>query len=59
MSENKNLDRKKFLSIVGLGAGIGFLSSLTVVKLFKSKIYNRKNVSVKIHPSAVKRNDKV
>ncbi|MEW6195481.1 MAG: hypothetical protein AB1521_10015 [Bacteroidota bacterium] len=56
MSENKNLDRKKFLSTIGIGAGIGLISSLAVVKLFKSKIYNRKNVSVKIHPSAIKRN---
>lgn len=55
----KNLDRKKFLGIIGLGALIGFIASVLPVKFFRSKQISSKKVKVNLHPSAVKRTNKV
>lgn len=55
----KNLDRKKFLGIIGLGALIGFIASALPVKFFRSKQISGRNVKVNLHPSAVKRTNKV
>lgn len=59
MTENKNFGRKKFLGIIGLGAGVGLLSSILPVKFFNSRIHKNHKVTVNIHPSAIKRNNKV
>ncbi|MBI1938525.1 MAG: hypothetical protein HYS25_10410 [Ignavibacteriales bacterium] len=55
----KNFDRKKFLEIIGLGALIGFIVSALPVKFFRSKQISGKKVKVNLHPSAVKRTNKV
>lgn len=59
MNQIKKIGRNKFLGIIGLGTVIGFLSSIIPIKFFSNKNFNKKEIALKIHPSAVKRNNKV
>ncbi len=55
------INRKNFFEKVGKGAFVAALASVIPFKFFTSvaKASSNKNIKVKIHPSAVKRNDKV
>ena len=55
------INRKSFFEKIGKGALIAVATSVIPFKFFKSvsKVSSNKNIKIKIHPSAVKRNDKV
>jgi hypothetical protein len=57
----ENIDRKKFFKTIGKGALVVALSSYLPVKFLSKadKISKQSNPKIKIHPSAVKRNNKV
>jgi hypothetical protein len=55
----KRLDRKKFFERTGKAFLFTALASLLPVKIFSSKKTLDKKVKVNIHPSAVKRGNKV
>jgi len=55
------MDRKNFFQKIGFGVMLAAISTSLPAKLFSSiaKSSLSKKVNIKIHPSAVKRNDKV
>ncbi len=59
MNQINKIGRNKFLGIIGLGTVIGFLFSIIPFKFLSNKNLNKKEIVLKIHPSAVKRNNKV
>ncbi len=61
MDLNKEISRKKFFGMIGIGAVAAFMLSSVPLKFAKSMVRNskRKNIRVSIHPSAVKRTNKV
>lgn len=53
----EKLDRKKFFSFITKGAlAVSFISSVPVKYLSSLKKASEKNINIKIHPEAVKRN---
>lgn len=54
----KKIGRKVFVGRLGKGAFFAFLASVLPLKIFASYKPEQK-IDIKIHPSAVKRNDKV
>jgi hypothetical protein len=54
------LNRKNFFGKIGKSALVAAVASVIPFKFFSSvaKASTNKNIKVKIHPSAVKRNDK-
>lgn len=57
----ENMNRKDFFIKIGKGALLAALISALPIKLFSKteKISCQSNPKIKIHPSAVKRNNKV
>jgi hypothetical protein len=55
------INRKNFFEKIGKGALAAAVASVMPFKFFSSiaKASSNKNIRIKIHPSAVKRNDKV
>lgn len=54
----KKISRKIFVGRIGKGAFLTFLASILPYKILASQKPEKK-IDVKIHPSAVKRNNKV
>ena len=52
----KKMDRKKFFGIIAAGSALGVLTSLPHKIMKNINHASKKNVTVKIHPDAVKRN---
>jgi hypothetical protein len=57
--ESKTYTRGKFFGTIGKGALYTFLASVLPVKLLSAKNFYRKKIDIHIHPSAVKRINKV
>lgn len=52
----KKMDRKKFFGIIAAGSALGMLVSIPTKFMKNITGASKKNVVVKIHPDAVKRN---
>ena len=57
--EIRKYSRKNFVSKVGKSTFYTTLASVLPIKLLSSKNFIRNRVDIHIHPSAVKRNNKV
>lgn len=51
--------RKKFFNTVGKGTILAMVASVFPLRILTAKGKNNKKINVQIHPSAVKRNNKV
>lgn len=57
--EIKTYTRSKFFGAIGKGTLYTFLASVLPVKLLAAKNFYQKKIDIQIHPSAVKRINKV
>jgi hypothetical protein len=57
--DSKKFSRNSFISKFGKGALITSIVSWLPIKFLFSKKNDNKKIDIKIHPSAVKRNNKV
>ncbi|NMB81417.1 MAG: hypothetical protein GYA14_06325 [Ignavibacteria bacterium] len=55
----KSYTRKNFFSTVGKGTIFAMVTSVFPIKILTAKGQNKQKINVQIHPSAVKRNNKV
>ncbi|MFA7228982.1 MAG: hypothetical protein WC061_08100 [Melioribacteraceae bacterium] len=58
---NNTIDRKSFFSMLGKGSVAAAIASVLPVKFLTAAVNSSdpKKVKIEIHPSAVKRNEKV
>jgi hypothetical protein len=57
----KNINRKIFFGMIGKGLFIAVISSAIPIKYFSnlSKKVKQQKINIVVHPSAIKRNDRV